>query len=140
MPIIISTVIALIAAGLFSGLATGYASSGDIAFHLNIPAAIACFLTALIAMISMLLLSRDRAPTGSRAVESQTGEQQGTVKWFNPKKGFGFIVCSNGEEVFVHYRNIEGSGRKILKEGEPVTFVIIEGPKGPQAENVRQMR
>ena len=60
----------------------------------------------------------------------------GTVKWFNNKKGFGFIEHENGEDVFVHHRSILGSGRKYLREGQKVTMDIVQSAKGPQAENV----
>ena len=64
---------------------------------------------------------------------------KGTVKWFNAKKGFGFIHAENGEDVFVHYSNIQKDGYKTLNEGEEVTFEIIEGDKGPQAINVKPL-
>lgn len=60
----------------------------------------------------------------------------GTVKWFNESKGFGFISQSKGDDVFVHYRSIAGSGFKTLKEGQTVQFEIENGPKGLQASNV----
>ncbi len=63
-------------------------------------------------------------------------KQQGTVKWFNDAKGFGFISRENGGDLFVHYSNIAGSGFKSLKEGQAVTFVEGAGQKGPQAEEV----
>jgi len=62
---------------------------------------------------------------------------QGTVKWFNDQKGFGFISQENGPDVFVHFSAIEGSGFKSLEEGQKVEFDVVEGPKGPQASNVR---
>jgi CspA family cold shock protein len=61
---------------------------------------------------------------------------QGTVKWFNDKKGFGFIIAEDGKDVFVHHTAIEGEGYKTLKEGEKVTFEIVQGPKGDQATKV----
>ncbi|MBN1526659.1 MAG: cold shock domain-containing protein [Candidatus Omnitrophica bacterium] len=61
---------------------------------------------------------------------------QGTVKWFNDKKGFGFIVADTGKDVFVHHTGIEGEGYKTLKEGEKVQFEIVQGPKGEQATKV----
>lgn len=61
---------------------------------------------------------------------------QGTVKWFNDKKGFGFIIAEDGKDVFVHHTAIEGEGYKTLKEGEKVTFDIVQGPKGDQATKV----
>ncbi len=61
----------------------------------------------------------------------------GTVKWFNESKGFGFISQDEGgDDVFVHFSAIQGSGFKTLDEGEKVTFDIQQGPKGPQAANV----
>lgn len=63
----------------------------------------------------------------------------GTVKWFNDEKGFGFISREGERDVFVHFRQIIGDGRKTLKEGQQVEFSIGEGLKGPQAENVTPM-
>ena len=61
---------------------------------------------------------------------------EGTVKWFNDEKGFGFIEREGGKDVFVHYSAINGNGRKSLYEGQKVTMAVTEGQKGPQAENV----
>ncbi|MFI9582692.1 cold-shock protein [Streptomyces sp. NPDC052236] len=61
----------------------------------------------------------------------------GTVKWFNPEKGFGFIAQDGGgPDVFVHYSAIESSGYRELTEGQKVQFDVVQGPKGPQAERV----
>lgn len=60
----------------------------------------------------------------------------GTVKWFNDEKGYGFIAREGGSDVFVHFRAINGNGRRTLNEGETVTFEIVDGQKGPQASNV----
>lgn len=64
---------------------------------------------------------------------------QGTVKWFNDKKGFGFIIAEDGKDVFVHHSAIEGEGYKTLKEGEKVQFEIVKGPKGDQATKVTKI-
>ena len=61
----------------------------------------------------------------------------GKVKWFNNAKGYGFIEQEGGTDVFVHYSAIEGSGYRSLEEGQQVEFEITQGPKGPQAANVR---
>ena len=64
---------------------------------------------------------------------------QGTVKWFNPEKGYGFIRQENGEDVFVHYSSISGDGFKSLEEGQRVEFDVAPGRKGPQATNVSKI-
>ncbi|MCP4154071.1 MAG: cold-shock protein [bacterium] len=61
---------------------------------------------------------------------------KGKVKWFDTKKGFGFIQSDDGSDVFVHYTSIQTNGFKNLQEGQEVTFEIIEGKKGPQASKV----
>lgn len=61
---------------------------------------------------------------------------EGTVKWFNDEKGFGFIEQEGGKDVFVHFSAINGSGRRTLHEGQKVTMEVTQGQKGPQAENV----
>ncbi|MDQ0177181.1 cold-shock protein [Bacillus chungangensis] len=64
---------------------------------------------------------------------------QGTVKWFNADKGFGFIEVEGGDDVFVHFSAITGDGFKTLEEGQKVSFDITEGNRGPQAENVAKL-
>lgn len=62
---------------------------------------------------------------------------QGTVKWFNNEKGYGFIAVDGGQDVFVHYSAIQTEGYKSLDEGQRVEFEVAQGPKGPQADAVR---
>lgn len=61
---------------------------------------------------------------------------QGKVKWFNQEKGYGFIECDEGKDVFVHYSAIQEKGFKTLKEGQRVEFEIVQGERGPQASKV----
>ena len=63
----------------------------------------------------------------------------GTVKWFNESKGFGFITQENGTDVFAHYSEIQGDGFKTLAEGDQVSFEVVDGDKGPKALNIQKM-
>ena len=65
-----------------------------------------------------------------------SAREQGEVKWFNVSKGFGFISKDDGEEIFVHFRSIRGEGRRSLRDGQRVSFVVAQSDKGPQAEDV----
>jgi len=66
--------------------------------------------------------------------------EQGTVKWFNDRKGYGFIQRANQEDVFVHFSNIAGDGFKSLQEGDQVSFEVQQSERGPQAVNVTKQR
>jgi cold shock protein len=66
-------------------------------------------------------------------------KEQGTVKWFNDSKGYGFIQRTTGDDVFVHHSAIQAEGFKSLAEGEAVEFTVTKGPKGLQAENVTRL-
>jgi cold shock protein len=72
----------------------------------------------------------------NRPAQINSAKETGIVKWFNVKKGFGFITRDAGDDIFVHYRNIEGNGRRAIAEGDRVQFVVIEGDKGLQADEV----
>ena len=63
-------------------------------------------------------------------------KERGTVKWFNGAKGYGFIERANGNDVFVHFNAIIGDGYKTLEEGQQVEFIVVQGQKGPQAQDV----
>jgi CspA family cold shock protein len=73
-----------------------------------------------------------------RVTVQRRHEVQGTVKWFNNSKGYGFIGRDDGPDVFVHYSAITGDGYRTLQEGDPVEFEIVQGPKGPQAAEVKK--
>jgi CspA family cold shock protein len=79
-----------------------------------------------------------RPKTSTRAAAAGDREQ-GEVKWFNVSKGFGFIVKDDGEEIFVHFRSIRGEGRRSLRDGQRVSFVVTQSEKGPQAEDVEAL-
>ena len=81
--------------------------------------------------------SPSASPGGSNSVEGE--REDGTGKWFNVTKGFGFIVRENGEEIFVHFRSIQGEGRRGLRDGQAVRFVVAQTDKGPQAEDVEPL-
>jgi CspA family cold shock protein len=73
------------------------------------------------------------------SIKEQINMEQGTVKWFNDAKGFGFISRQNGEDVFVHYSAINTNGFKSLQEGQAVQFNVVKGPKGWQASDVQPL-
>lgn len=78
-----------------------------------------------------------KAPEKNQAKKSDsTDREEGEVKWFNVTKGFGFITRKNGEEIFVHFRSIRGEGRRSLRDGQRVSYVVNDSDKGPQAEDV----
>jgi CspA family cold shock protein len=64
----------------------------------------------------------------------------GVVKWFSKNKGYGFIEAEGEKDVFVHFSSIKGKGYRVLEQGDEVTFDLTEGPKGPQASNVKKVR
>ena len=82
---------------------------------------------------SLRFIQRNSIPGNTEKME------QGTVKWFNDAKGFGFISRQNGEDVFVHYSAINSSGFKSLQEGQAVQFNVVKGPKGWQAADVQPL-
>lgn len=90
----------------------------------------------IVASILAALIVSPRLPTLAASFHRQ--KERGTVKWFNVSKGYGFITREAGDDIFVHFRAIKGrgKGRKSLNEGQVVQFVIIDGDKGPQADEV----
>jgi CspA family cold shock protein len=102
------------------------------------PDNIAILITSFISVFSGSYLSswfsRKNSDTN---IEVGAGREIGTVKWFNAAKGFGFITRENGEDIFVHFRSIQGKGHRSLGEGQKVVFAIADGEKGQQAVDVK---
>ena len=92
-------------------------------------------------VISGFITSNGSTSNNASVAESHhsvgQGEETGTVKWFNAKKGYGFITRDTGDDVFVHYRSVEGNGRRAITDGKRVSFVVVDSDKGPQAETVQ---
>jgi CspA family cold shock protein len=86
-----------------------------------------------------LLTSSNSSQQKIRQKQEHQSMEQGTVKWFNDAKGYGFISRPNGEDVFVHFSAIQGGGFRSLQEGQSVQFDLTKGPKGFQAENVQSI-
>ena len=89
-----------------------------------------------IVIASLLSVKISSSKSGSSDVVISGDQERGTVKWFNAAKGFGFITRENGEDVFVHFRSIQGKGHRSLGEGQAVIFSVTEGDKGLQAVDV----
>jgi CspA family cold shock protein len=88
-------------------------------------------------LVLFLLAIFQIAFNGTSRNKEQVFMEQGTVKWFNDAKGFGFISRQSGEDVFVHHTAIQSNGFRSLQEGQSVSFNVVKGPKGWQAENVQ---
>ena len=95
---------------------------------------------AVVAVIASGLATRERgAGSGKRPAKATKGSrntEEGTVKWFNVKKGFGFITRDSGGDVFVHFRTIQGEGRRALRQGQRVRYQVVQAEKGLQANDV----
>ncbi|UTW50123.1 cold shock domain-containing protein [Bacterioplanoides sp. SCSIO 12839] len=103
--------------------------------------AVAAFVISVVS--AQLVPARRRRYRGSGTIvenDVEDGRERGVVKWFNVKKGFGFITWDDGEDVFVHFRSIRGQGHRSLTEGQRVKFTVVRGQKGPQAEDVSAVR
>ena len=102
--------------------------------------ALASFLSPLIQTGTASKKSSTPAPKkASKKPSKSSNREQGTVKWFNVSKGYGFVTRENGEEIFVHFRSILGEGRRVLREGDSIEFSVTQGEKGPQAEDVEPL-
>lgn len=116
-----------------SGQASSVMQSASMLFSMDkLPLWLTSFISILAACVLAVKLSG-----GSEASASVgAGQEVGTVKWFNAAKGFGFITRENGDDIFVHFRSIQGKGHRSLGEGQRVVFSLAEGDKGLQAVDV----
>ena len=124
---------------VIAGIATAIISVLNLTDPLQIGIAI-----ALATCASALLGGNSPARTDGTqsSVSPVDGDrEEGTVKWFNVSKGFGFIIRPDGEEIFVHFRSIIGAdkGRRSLRDGQSVSYVVVDSDKGPQAEEVEAL-
>jgi CspA family cold shock protein len=124
-------IIVSILIGTFAYLAIHFIQNKDL-----IPASIPAILE--LAIICISIFAGTIAASPSVPAEPAVLEN-GTVKWFNVKKGYGFITRDQGDDVFVHFRNIEGEGRRSITDGDRVSFVVINGTKGLQADQVNSI-
>ena len=118
---------------------TGSLSSG-VLLIVAIAALVGGFIAATFAVESGEPRRRSRSSGTVVEEDVEDGRERGVVKWFNVKKGFGFITWDQGEDVFVHFRSIRGQGHRSLAEGQRVKFTVVRGDKGPQAEDVSAVR
>lgn len=100
-------------------------------------------LFVIVGLIASSLATADQRGTRSgvgskpaRKAKAAKGSEEGVVKWFNVKKGFGFITRDSGGDVFVHFRAIQGEGRRVLRQGQRVSYTVVEAEKGLQANDV----
>jgi CspA family cold shock protein len=131
--IVVSVVSTLISLQLHGGQTASVSQSFSTMFtSAQLPLLLTSFISIFIACILVATTSK-----GTKKLAKQAdGREQGTVKWFNAAKGFGFITRGNGEDIFVHFRSIEGKGHRSLGEGQSVFFNVTEGEKGLQAVDV----
>jgi CspA family cold shock protein len=125
--------VAALASSLYANYQTGdfnlfsplqFQPTGFVAF------AAACCLAVILSNLNIRL---------PRSNPFSSVREQGAVKWFNVNKGFGFITRDEGGDIFVHFRSIQGKGRRSLREGERVEFKVVDSDKGLQAENVSEL-
>lgn len=139
MSLIAKLSISLVITAIASALTTLLLAGETISF-LDMRLTLSFFVaTAATAILVGSMAAPSRAANEESIPSSESDDidrEMGTVKWFNVSKGFGFIVREDGEEIFVHFRSIRGEGRRSLRDGQSVSFVVSQSDKGPQAEDV----
>ncbi len=149
MSLIAKIIISVVIAAVATAITTWFAGDTHAALILFIAFCGATIATAL--LVSLPFGNTGPAQKGSKtrrapkpaagkstghASTSDGSREHGQVKWFNVSKGFGFITKDDGEEIFVHFRSIRGGGRRGLRDGQRVSFIVADSDKGPQAEDV----
>ena len=134
----ISLVVSVVATVITLQLHGDGASIGDSFAMLMSKAYLPMWLVSFVSIFIACTLSNLLGSAQGDAAPAKTkdGREVGTVKWFNAAKGFGFITRANGEEIFVHFRSIQGKGHRSLGEGQKVVFSVAKGEKGLQAVDV----
>lgn len=136
--IILSAILAAIAAAILQSISDPDSNSIVNPIHfviILIATALAAFISPTIKPpVSVPSSKSSGKPSGKSS--NKKSRETGTVKWFNVSKGYGFVTRDSGEEIFVHFRSISGNGRKVLREGQKIEFSVVDGDKGPQAEDV----
>jgi CspA family cold shock protein len=131
--IIFTGIASLASVHIQSGQTATISHSASTLFSIDmLPLWLTTFFSICVACILAVKLSSKSASS----TKVGTGQEVGTVKWFNAAKGFGFITRENGDDIFVHFRSIQGKGHRSLGEGQRVVFSIAEGDKGLQAVDV----
>ena len=125
----------LISLGVMVGIALAILFGGDITKLLIYGCLLIVSIITVPALVNLArnLRTKNQGDTQLRTTSMQA---KGTVKWFNYKKGFGFIEQENGEDVFVHHKSIVSGRHRSLREGQKVSMDVVQSAKGPQAENV----
>lgn len=137
---LVRLIIAVITAFIISGFYQAYSADAGI-FAIDVVSMasfiLATVVTVLLTSIAELPGLTEQGYTGNHKNREPNPErEEGTVKWFNVSKGFGFITRSNDEDIFVHYRSIRGHGRRRLFDGQVVSFTVVDSEKGLQADDV----
>ena len=135
MPIIKKIAISIVI-GLIAYAISELTLKGSISIPVNLPEISLLLLFIATSLASQLIGGGSSSESESESSYSSSDREMGTVKWFNVRKGYGFITRDAGDDVFVHFRNIEGSGRRAIEEGQRVSFVVTDGDKGLQADEV----
>ncbi len=128
--VIVKRILLSIVIGLIAYEITKLSLDGGIAIPATTPEISLMLLFMATSFVSLMLGG------SAGGVASSDDREMGTVKWFNVRKGYGFITRDQGEDIFVHFRNIEGKGKRAINEGQRVSFIVTNGDKGLQADKV----